>query len=76
MSQERKEHESDPKFINIRKQHAEIESNISGLCSMGYAKCRDVSLEKFKTHVSMTIVARNLWSIGTFLLKKFKKSTS
>ena len=76
LSQERKEHESDPKFINIRKQHAEIESNISGLCSMGYAKCRDVSLEKFKTHVSMTIVARNLWSIGTFLLKKFKKSTS
>jgi hypothetical protein len=73
LSKERKDKEHEDIFIDTRKDHSEIESNINGLGSMGYAKCRDVSLEKFKTHVSVTVLARNLWNLGRFLIKKLKK---
>jgi hypothetical protein len=67
LSQADKVRESDPEFVNLRKQHSAVESAINALEVHGLDKCRDHGIKGFKRYVAMAVVARNIQRLGAVL---------
>jgi transposase, IS5 family len=65
--------ENAPEYINLRKKHSSVESSINGLNHTGLEKCYDHGLTGFKRCVSLSILARNLHSLGKDILEKETK---
>jgi len=59
--------ESDPQFIELRRQHSAVESAINALEVHGLDKCRDHGIDGFKSYVAMAVVARNIQRLGAVL---------
>lgn len=54
------ERENESEFVNLRKQHAAVESTINALGVHGIDKCPYHGLKGFKRYVPMAVVARNI----------------
>ena len=74
LSQADKERESDPEFINLRRQHSAVESAINALEVHGLDKCRDHGLQGFKRYVAMAVLARNIQRLGAVLRQQERDS--
>jgi len=70
LSKEDRERQSDPEFIQARKQHAAVESAINALEVHGLDFCPDYGLDRFKRYVALAIVARNTQKLGAILLQR------
>ncbi len=67
------EEEREAEFVNTRKKHSAIESNINCLEHHGLDKCPDKSLHKYKVYVGLGVISYNLHKIGNALKEKVKK---
>jgi hypothetical protein len=67
LSEADKARESEPEFVNLRKQHSAVESAINALEVHGLDKCPDHGLKGFRRYVAMAVVARNLQRLGAVL---------
>ncbi len=67
LSQADKERESEPEFVNLRKQHSAVESAINALEVHGLDKCPDHGIKGFKRYIAMAVVARNIQRLGAML---------
>ncbi len=70
--EEEKEH-STKEFKTLRKKHSAVESSINGLDHTGLSKCYDHGIHGFKRCVSLSILARNIHTLGVILLEKQEK---
>lgn len=66
-SQADKARESEPEYIELRKQHSAVESAINALGAHGLDKCRDHGITGFKRYIAMAVVARNIQRLGCVL---------
>lgn len=66
-SQADKARESEPEFVELRKQHSAVESAINALEAHGLDKCRDHGISGFKRYIAMAVVARNIQRLGAVL---------
>lgn len=74
LSQADKARESDPGFVDLRKQHSAVESAINALEVHGLDKCPDHGLNGFKRYIAMAVVARNLQRLGAVLRQQEKEA--
>ncbi len=70
--EEEKEH-STKEFKTLRKKHSAVESSINVLDHTGLDKCYDRGIHGFKRCVSLSILARNIHTLGVILLEKQEK---
>ena len=64
------ERESTPSFKEKRRNHPAIEPAINGIEQSGLDICRDYGINGFKRHVGFAVIARNIWKIGDYIVKK------
>ena len=57
-------------FKELRKKHSAVESAINGLEHSGLDKCPDHGIDGFKRYVSLSILARNLQTLGKLIQEK------
>ena len=62
--------ESTPSFKEKRRNHPAIESAINGIEQSGLDICRDYGINGFKRNVRFAVIARNIWKIGDYIVKK------
>jgi hypothetical protein len=74
LSQADKARESEPEFVDLRKQHSAVESAINALEVHGLDKCPDHGLHGFKRYVAMAVVARNIQRLGAVLRQQEQKA--
>jgi hypothetical protein len=74
LSQADKVRESEPEFVNLRKQHSAVESAINALEVHGLDKCPDHGLHGFKRYIAMAVVARNIQRLGAVLRQQEKEA--
>jgi transposase, IS5 family len=67
LSQAQREHEADPEFVNLRRQHSAVESAINALEVHGLDRCLDHGIDGFKRYVALAVVARNIQRLGAIL---------
>ena len=67
LSEVDKARESEPEFVELRKQHSAVESAINALEAHGLDKCRDHGINGFKRYIAMAVVARNIQRLGAVL---------
>lgn len=67
---EDKQIQNSKEFIKLRKKHSAVESAINGLEHSGLDKCPDHGIDGFKRYVSLSILARNLQTIGKLIQEK------
>lgn len=60
-------------YVRLRRRHSSVESSINSLEYSGLDKCLDHGIDGFKSYVSISIVARNLQTLGNILIKKTDK---
>ena len=61
--------ESDPAFIEARRSHSAVESNINELEHRGLNRCPDKGIKGMHRYVGLAVIAYNLRRIGNVLLK-------
>jgi transposase, IS5 family len=67
LSQAQREHEADPEFVDLRRQHSAVESAINALEVHGLDRCLDHGIDGFKRYVALAVVARNIQRLGAIL---------
>ncbi len=67
LSQADQARESEPEFVELRKQHSAVESAINALEVHGLDKCPDHGINGFKRYIAMAVVARNIQRLGAVL---------
>ncbi|MBM9538877.1 transposase, partial [Desulfobulbus alkaliphilus] len=67
LSQADKARESEPEFVELRRQHSAVESAINALEVHGLDKCLDHGIKGFKRYVAMAVLARNIQRLGAVL---------
>ena len=65
-----KEVESSEIFVKGRKQHSAIESAINGLENHGLDRCPDRGIIGFRRYVSLSVLARNLETLGNIIKQR------
>ena len=70
LSQQDKEREHSPEFIQERRRHSGIESAINAVENHGLDRCLDHGLEGFTRYVALAVVARNMQVLGRILQQK------
>ena len=74
LSQKDKEEEYSEEFIHERNKHSAVESAINGIENHGLDRCRDHGIDGFKRYVSLSVLARNIETLGNIIQKKKLKS--
>ena len=69
------ERQQNPEFIKCRKAHPAVESAINGLEHSGLDRCPDRTLPGFERYVGLSVLARNLQTLGTVIHEKAKKKS-
>jgi len=67
LSQAQREHEANPEFVHLRRQHSAVESAINALEVHGLDRCLDHGINGFKRYVALAVVARNIQRLGAIL---------
>lgn len=70
--EEQIEHSTE-EYIRLRKQHSGVESSINGLNHMGMDKCYDHGIIGFKRWTALSVLARNIHTLGANIQKKQAK---
>jgi hypothetical protein len=65
--------EGSKEFIKLRRKHSAVESSINGLTHSGLEKCYDHGITGFKRCVALSILSRNLHTLGKLLQDKEAK---
>jgi len=65
--------ESSKEFKTLRKQHSAVESSINGLNHCGLDKCYDHGIYGFKRCVGLSILARNIHTLGNQIKEQENK---
>ena len=65
--------ESAGKFRELRRKHSAVESSINGLNHSGLDKCYDHGISGLKRCVSLSILSRNIFTLGKDVLAKEEK---
>ncbi|MGD0343304.1 MAG: ISNCY family transposase [Bacteroidales bacterium] len=65
--------ESAEEFIRLRRKHSSVESSINGLDHCGLDKCYDHGLSGFERCVGLSILARNIHTLGRHIKEKEEK---
>jgi transposase, IS5 family len=60
-------------YIKLRKRHSSVESAINGLEHCGLEKCYDHGIDGFKRCVGLSILARNILTLGKLIQEKEAK---
>jgi len=68
-----KERQSEKEFVKLRRKHSSVESAINGLDHCGLDKCYDHELPGFERCVAMSLLARNIFTLGKHLKEKEEK---
>jgi transposase, IS5 family len=61
--------------IKLRKKHSSVESSINGLEHSGLEKCNDHGIVGFRRCVGLSILARNIHTLGKQIKEKEEKKT-
>jgi len=61
-------------FVELRRKHSAVESSINALDHCGLDKCYDHGLNGFKRCVGLSILARNIQTLGKHIKEKIEKS--
>lgn len=72
-NKEEKAEESTEKFKELRRKHSAVESSINGLNHNGLDKCYDKGIKGFERCVALSILARNLQTLGNQIQVKAAK---
>jgi IS5 family transposase len=64
------EHEREPRWLKLKDQYSEVESNINSLEHHGLDRCPDKGLNGYKRYAGLGVLAYNLLKIGKGLLEK------
>ena len=64
------EREREPRWLKLKDQHSEVESNINSLEHHGLDRCPDKGLKGYKRYAGLGVLAYNLHKIGKGLLEK------
>jgi len=64
---------SSSEFIKLRRQHSSVESSINGLDHCGLDKCYDHGIFGFNRCVGLSILARNIQTLGKHIKEKEDK---
>ena len=67
LSSVEKQRQSQPEFIDLRRQHSAVESAINALESHGLDRCPDHGIDGFKRYVALAVLARNVQRLGVVL---------
>jgi len=67
LSSVEKQRQSEPEFIDLRRQHSAVESAINALESHGLDRCPDHGIGGFKRYVALAVLARNVQRLGVVL---------
>ena len=70
LSQQDRERQSSPEFIQAIKQHSAVESAINALEVHGLDSCPDYGLDRFERYVALAVVGRNIQKLGAILLQR------
>ena len=70
LSQADKARESEPEFVDLRKQHSAVESAINALEVHGLDKCPDHGINGFKRYIALAVAARNIQRLGAVLRRQ------
>jgi hypothetical protein len=73
---EEQRREEDATFQRFRRKHAGVESGIHGLQCCGLDRCLDFDLEGFERYVALSVVARNIQVLGTYLQQKLLRAVA
>jgi len=65
--------ESSETFKKLRRQHSAVESSINGLDHTGLDKCYDHGIAGFKRCVALSILSRNIHTLGKLIREKQEK---
>lgn len=74
-SVEQQEENCDPVYIQLRKKHSAVESNINELEHSGLNKVPDKGLDAFKKYVALGVLAYNLKRLGKIVIEQELLST-
>ena len=70
LSEQDKEREYSPEFVQARRKHSAVESGINGLGVHGLDCCPDRGEERFTRYVALAVLARNIQKLGALIRKK------
>ena len=73
LNKSEKEEENSEEFLKLRRNHSSVESSINGLDHSGLDKCYDHGLSGFKRCVGLSILARNIQTLGKHIQEKEEK---
>lgn len=73
LSLKEKEIEGSEEFVQARKKHPAVESSINGLEHSGLDRCLDHGIDGFKRYVALSILARNMQTLGNIVQQKQRK---
>lgn len=73
LSKEEMERESSKAFLELRRQHSAVESDINALEHHGLNRCPDRGLGHFRKYVALGILSLNLHRLGNLLLAEDRK---
>jgi hypothetical protein len=76
LNKSEKAEESSKEFIKLRWKHSSVESSINGLDHCGLDKCYDHGIHGFKRCVALSILARNIQTLGKHVQEKEEKRRS
>ena len=74
LSPARKAIESAEDFKLARRKHSAVESSINALENSGLDRCPDHGINGFKRYVALSVVARNLQSVGHIMQQKMREN--
>jgi IS5 family transposase len=74
LNQEEKQREHAKAFIELRKDHSAVESNINMLEHHGLNRCVDKGMKGYKRNVGLSIMAYNLHLIGNEIIRRERQA--
>ena len=74
LSQVEKEVEGSEEFVLARRNHSSVESSINALEHSGLDRCPDHGIKGFKRYTALSVLTRNIQTLGTIIQQKELKS--
>jgi hypothetical protein len=76
LSKEEAEREGSKAFLELRRQHSAVESDINALEHHGLNRCPDRGLDHFRKYVALGVLSLNLHRLGNLLLAEDRKEAA
>ena len=73
LNKEEEKEQSEKEFKVLRNKHSAVESSINGLNHTGMEKCYDHGIHGFRRTVALSVLARNIHTLGVHIMEKEAK---